>query len=145
MGYDTKFRGQLTLSRPLTLLEAKQFMDLADADDASKVKAMFGVDTCMQWVPTETLDGIVWDGGEKFRDSEELLTAVCKHLDGLGVIAGGTIYWQGEDMADSGELVVFNNQLTVIRHKGERIASSSKPLTSRRLGELAIEALSKQS
>lgn len=138
MGYTTKFSGTFNLSRPLTILEAKTLMDIYGEADANKVQEVFGVRTYLQWVPNETLDGIVWDGEEKFYDYEELLLAPLGWLGERGIRVNGRVFWAGEDAKDTGELKVENSVLSSSRNLklSER---SSKPLTPAKLAKMALE------
>lgn len=143
MGYTTKFSGTFNLSRPLTISEAKILMDIYDESDADKVKEAFGVHTYLQWVPTETMDGIVWDGEEKFYDYEELLLALLGWLGDRGIRVNGRVFWSGEDASDTGELQVENSVLRSSRNVkiSER---SSKPLTPAKLAKMALEMVAAQ-
>ena len=136
MGYTTKFNGQFNLSRSLTITEAKSLMDMVD--DADKVQAALGVRTYLQWVPTETLDAIVWDGGETFSDYEELLAALLGWLGERGVRVNGTVFWSGEDVTDNGELIVENSVLRISRNM-KASTRSTKPLTLGKLAQMALE------
>lgn len=143
MGYTTKFSGMFNLSRPLTISEAKTLMDIYDEGDADKVKEVFGVHTYLQWVPNESLDGIVWDGEEKFYHYEELLLAMLGWLGDRGIRVNGRVFWSGEDTTDNGELTVENSVLRSSRNvkTSER---SSKPLTPAKLAKMALEMLTAQ-
>jgi len=142
MGYTTKFTGSIKLSRQLTLQEAKELMDLADFD-ADKVYQKSGIRSYMQWVPTETLDAIVWDGNEKFYEYIPLLKWLSgKWLKEKGIAANGELIWSGEDSDDVGRIIVADNNVTT--ESLDKGAPSCKPLTAKRLGEMALEALTKQ-
>jgi hypothetical protein len=67
-----------------------------------------------QWVPGNDGRTIEWDGGEKFYEYEGWLEYIIRcFLEPWGVVANGTIEWQGEDSGDMGRLEVENNTLTV--------------------------------
>jgi hypothetical protein len=83
-----------------------------------------------QWVPTEDGTAIVWDGGEKFYESEEWMTYVVNHFikpNGhakgqpgfedftFDHVCNGVIYAQGEEMADRYAIVVRDNRV----HSGD--------------------------
>lgn len=138
MGYTTKFTGQFNLSRQLTIAEAKFLVELADLD-RTEAKQITGTDAYMQWVPTETLDGIVWDGEEKFYEYQDLLRWLCGWLAEKGVQVDGRVLWSGEDSSDVGELSVTANQVTAT--PGKRPGKAGKPLTSQKLGEMALKLL----
>ena len=92
MGYTTKFTGCINLSRALTLKEAKELLEIAGLDRAA-VREITGTDAYLQWVPTETLDGIVWDGNEKFYGYVSLLRWLCGWLKERGIEANGELLW----------------------------------------------------
>lgn len=75
MGYTTKFKGAITLSRPLTFGEARKLLEFHDDPD---IIAGQHPGSYLQWVPTESLDGIVWDGGEKFYEYTEWMQWLVK-------------------------------------------------------------------
>lgn len=65
-----------------------------------------------QWVPTEDLKGIEWDGGEKFYHYKEWLEYIIKHfLKPWGYVLNGRVRWQGEQISDVGVLVVEENKV----------------------------------
>ena len=134
MGYTTKFTGVIKLSRPLTLAEASDWLDLTDDDADIPTPNPGGY---MQWVPTEDLDGIVWDGGEKFYSYTEWMQWLCKWLKDRRIDANGELRYSGEEANDTGTLKVSGNLVTV--HKGTAGTGHGKPLTRDRLGRLAIQ------
>lgn len=138
MGYNTKFSGSLLLSRKLTLGEAKEFLDANEDPDCIEPKC--GIDSYMQWVPSESLDAIVYDGNEKFYDYDKWLQWVLDRLTKMGIYADGSIVWSGESEGDIGVLKVQGNVLTV--KKGDApINPSTKPMTLEKLGEIALGQL----
>ena len=144
MGYTTEFTGSIKLSRKLTLQEAKELIDLADGDDSDAVAQASGVRTYMQWVPAESLDAIVWDENEKFYEYLPLLEWLCqKWLKDRGIEANGELVWRGESSDDVGRIVVTANAVT--SHPNDlSVKSGGKPLTARRLGEVALEIIMQQ-
>lgn len=61
------------------------------------------------WIPSPEGDSIEWNGGEKFYDYEEWLDYLIEHfLEPWGIVANGTVEYQGED-GDEGSIVVENN------------------------------------
>jgi hypothetical protein len=71
-----------------------------------------------QWVPTETDDGIEWDGGEKFYNYTEWLEYIIEHfLAPWGYVLNGEVEWFGEDRDDRGMIIVKNNVVTIKRAK----------------------------
>lgn len=138
MGYTTTFKGQVNLSRKLTLPEARELLLIAE--DRDTTKAVFGINAYLQWVPTESLDGIVWDGNEKFYEYEPLMQKVCEWLKARGIRTDGELFWSGEEAGDTGVLTVADG--AVSSSKGKRPAGKSgKPLTLAGLGELALDQL----
>jgi hypothetical protein len=142
MGYTTEFTGSVKLSRHLTLAEAKELLDLYDYEAMKKAS---GIESYMQWVPTENLDAIVWNGGEKFYEYIPLLEWLCgKWLQEHGIAANGALFWRGESANDIGRITVADNVVTA-HVLDECVQDGGKPLTKRRLGELALEAILQKS
>lgn len=140
MGYNTKFTGSLSLSRKLTLGEAKEFLEAND--DPDNIEPKPSITGYMQWVPSESLDAIVYDGNEKFYDYDKWLQWALDRLAKMGVVADGSIVWSGESAGDIGVLKVQGNVLTV--KKGEAPMNPSRnPMTFKKLGEIALERLTK--
>ena len=137
MGYTTKFTGCINLSRALTLKEAKELLEIAYLDRA-EAREITGIDAYLQWVPTETLDGIVWDGNEKFYEYVPLLRWLCGWLKERGIEANGELLWAGDETYDRGRIAVSSNEVEVI--EGQRIETEfGRPLTLKRLGEMALQ------
>lgn len=67
-----------------------------------------------QWVPSATMDGIEWDGGEKFYNYVEWIRYIIKNfLIPWGLVLNGSVKWRGEDFDDTGTIVVENNKVSV--------------------------------
>lgn len=132
MGYTTTFVGSVSLSRKLTFAEARFILNLD--------REQTGIDAYFQWVPDTTLSNIVWDGQEKFHDYTDQLRWLCRWLGNSGIVAHGTIYWQGEETGDTGVLNVIGNQ---VFERSDQIPEQKhlKPLTERALQEMALEVL----
>jgi hypothetical protein len=63
-----------------------------------------------QWVPTEDLAGIEWDGGEKFYRYEEWLRYIVENfLQPWGYTLNGEVTWEGEESDDTGTLYAIGN------------------------------------
>lgn len=146
MGYTTKFTGHLTLSRKLTMAEAKTLLEIAEEEATIDESCLASVTDpapprgYMQWVPDESLKRIVWDQNEKFYDYEQWLKWIVAALASWGVEAAGAFKWQGESVGDVGELLVVDGLVT--SNTGTLSAvSASKPLTLQRLRELALDEL----
>ena len=138
MGYTTRFRGCVVLSRTLTLAEAKELLEINQDETKAFIPAGIKIDGYMQWVPTEDLESIVWDEGEKFYSYTEWMAWLCGWLADRQIVAGGELVWQGEETGDSGVLTVQANQVSVVR--APRIPlTSDRPLTLERLGAIALE------
>ena len=123
MGYTTKFTGCINLSRALTLKEAKELLEIANLDRA-EARKITGTDAYLQWVPTETLDGIVWDGNEKFYEYVPLLRWLCGWLKERGIEANGELLWAGDETDDRGRIAVSSNEVEVI--EGQRIETGTR-------------------
>jgi len=138
MGYNTIFSGSLSLSRKLTLAEAKMFLEANE--DPDNIDQSPGIRSYMQWVPSESLDAIVYDGNEKFYDYDKWMQWVLDRLTNMDITAHGSIVWSGESAGDVGVLKVQGNVLTV--KKGDAPETPTlKPLTLGRLGEIALQQL----
>jgi hypothetical protein len=142
MGYMTTFTGQVSLSRALTFAEAKELIEMSEDSDLTQQN--FGLRNYMQWVPTESLDAIVWDGNEKFYDYTPLMQKLCDWLLLRGVVANGELLWRGESADDVGSLLVVENVATARPGKKAKVKSGT-PLTMARLGEMALEQLTDKS
>lgn len=137
MGYTTEFTGAVKLGRKLTMAEAKILLEInEDGRDASKNAT--GIDAYFQWVPSDDLQHIVWDGNEKFYKYLEQLRWLCSWLHVRGVSANGTMYWQGEEIGDTGTITVIENDVTAMR-QSRPPANSPKPLTMSDLRAMALD------
>lgn len=136
MGYTTKFTGSVSLSRALTIAEARVLLEANEDNEATK--ALFGKNNYLQWVPTESLDAIVWDGNEKFYDYIDLMGDVCAWLKARDITANGELYWAGESADDRGTLTVKDNEVTA--DKGATAKKrAGKPLSLSKLAEMALD------
>ena len=104
MGYTTSFTGRFELDREL-LPEHAEALRSREIPD--------GPDDYSQWVPSEDLRGIQWDGGEKFYDYVPWLSYIARKLGEWGYRMNGTVLWHGEQVGDVGRLVVRDNQVSV--------------------------------
>ena len=137
MGYTTSFSGSMKLSRPLTMKEARDWLELCALDRTEMPEG--APDTYLQWVPSCDLEHLVWDGGEKFYLYVECLKWIALWLHERGITMDGRIDWSGEDVSDTGFIVMEGSVISVI--EGSRPESPRyDPLTLRRLGEMALEA-----
>lgn len=141
MGYTTAFSGSIKLSRKLTIAEARDWMKLTlDGGHDGPVEKL----SYLQWVPTESLDALVWDGNEKFYHYDDLLKWILGWLKNIGVTGNGVLVWSGEEIGDTGQIFVHDSEVKIVKHETEA-GPSGKPLTTRRLGEMALEQISKGS
>lgn len=135
MGYTTKFTGQINLSRPLTMGEAKKLLEIHDDPDLA---APGNPASYLQWVPSDDLSSIVWDGGEKFYYYVEWMRWLCNHLTMLEIKANGSLVWSGEEAGDTGTITVTDNQVEDVM--GSKVkATKVRPLTMDRLARMALE------
>lgn len=138
MGYTTRFIGSVKLSRKLTIKEAMHWMNLYEDD--SRFKNESGIGTYLQWIPSNTLDAIVWDQEEKFYFYSESLEWICRWLSSIGVSANGSFFFRGENYDDIGNIFVKDNIVT-IKPISVDIGEDQTPLTMKALGEMAIQKL----
>ncbi len=138
MGYTTKFTGAIQLSRKLTMAEAKHILEINEEPETLKGKKPN--DGYMQWVPTESLDQIVWDENEKFYDYIPWMRWMCELLQGWDIAASGILHWSGESAGDTGTIIVKDNEVQAIVHTKPQ-ASKSRPLTLDALREMALDQL----
>ncbi len=76
-------------------------------------------DNWCQWIPNRPGTAIKWDGNEKFYSYDKWIKYLIKHfLAPWGYKLNGTVKWQGESEEDVGEIVVKNNQVTLIGKPG---------------------------
>ncbi len=110
MGYTTTFTGQFDLDKQLTL-DDYNFLkhlgeDYADSEEGQP-------DAYCQWVPTEDGKGIAWNQGEKFYEYKEWLQWIIdKVLAPKGYILSGFVAYQGEEVGDSGSLIVKDGKVS---------------------------------
>lgn len=70
-------------------------------------------DLWCQWVPSDDLMGIEWDGGEKFYKYVEWIEYLIQNfLAPQGYVVNGEVQWRGEDFFDVGVIVVENNKVS---------------------------------
>jgi hypothetical protein len=114
MGYTTNFYGRFTFDKPLTEELFKTMKDFADERHEGEEYPSY----YCQWIPSEDLLGIEWDGGEKFYGYEEWLVYIIDHfLVPNTYHLSGDVRWEGEENKDIGRLIVVNNLLEVKKAK----------------------------
>lgn len=65
-----------------------------------------------QWVPTDDLMGIEWDGAEKFYEYTPWLKYIIEHfLKPWGYVLNGEVEWDGEERGDVGTIHVTDNKV----------------------------------
>jgi hypothetical protein len=136
MGYTTDFTGAIELGRKLTMVEAKELLELNEGEP----EKITGIKAYFQWVPSDDFQHIVWDGNEKFYKYVEQLQWLCAWLQERSITANGSLYWQGEETGDTGVLEVKAN--VVFRHPNKRPPSKSpRALTMDDLRAMALEQI----
>lgn len=140
MGYTTKFTGAIAISRKLTFTEARELLEMQE--EPERTLAVLGLRSYLQWVPTESFDSIVWDGGEKFYEYVPLMKALCEWLRARGIVANGELLWSGEEAGDVGRIMVADNAVATLEGRKPK-ASSCRPLTMERLAEMALDLATK--
>lgn len=138
MGYTTKFIGHIALSRPLTMAEAKELLEFNEEPDL--IKDAGKLTGYMQWVPSESLDAIVWDQQEKFYDYEQWMAWLLRWLADRDIKADGQLDWRGEDSSDIGRIIVVDSAMTVEQGVTTK-ASNHKPMTLDKLARMALDAV----
>lgn len=137
MGYTTKFSGSIKLEPKLTLKQAAKWLEYAEKSEHGEGAP----DAWLQWVPSDDLGHIVWDGGEKFYEYTEWLTWICAHwLSEWGITANGRLAWQGEETGDTGDLIVANNAVSAYPHKASN-EPRRNPLTEAKLARMILESV----
>jgi hypothetical protein len=118
MGYTTEFKGAFALDRPLSP-EHKSVLDkLADYEDDDYPPGC--PDAYNQWEPTKDGAGIQWNGGEKFYKWEAWLRFIVDtYLKPWGYVLNGRVPWSGEDVTDTGTLIVEANVVTKVTRAEE--------------------------
>lgn len=66
------------------------------------------------WTVTDNGKAIIHNDGEKFYNYDYWMQYIVEHfIVRWGIVANGTILWQGEDMMDRGQLIIDNNKVRV--------------------------------
>ena len=67
-----------------------------------------------QWILGEDDETLIWDGGEKFYYYVEWLEYLIKYIFGpWGIKLNGTVFWSGDDVLDTGKIVIKDNYISV--------------------------------
>lgn len=115
MGYDTKFKGVVSLQPPLTGEQIAKLRDFAETRHSdSRDELLPGMPGLYcQWIPTRDGSGIEWDGGEKFYESLKWMKYLMeKFITPWGIKADGEMVAQGHDISDRWLLRVKDNVVT---------------------------------
>jgi hypothetical protein len=128
------FAGHIKLSRPLNLKEAKILLDCIDNPALIEEEHPDGR---LPWIPTETLDAIVYDGNDTSYNYADWLEWVLSLLQTCNITANGEIIIKIHDQFGWHEnrLVIKNNELTIDPPR------NTNPLTYKRLALLVLEKL----
>lgn len=142
MGYTTTFSGGINLSRKLTFKEAKEWLDICEMESREISEKYGGAapNSYFQWLPSESLDTIVWDGNEKFYEYTDWLQWIVDHLSVKKITASGRILFQGEDIDDRGYLIV-EDRIASVSRMSDKAPHPMKPLTRDRLSEMILETV----
>jgi hypothetical protein len=117
MGYTTFFYGTFHLNKPLSEQERSVLEKLRDPREHSKELPDGLPDTnWCDWIVTKDGTGIEWDDRtEKFYDYVEWLQYIITQLlQPWGYTLNGTMEFRGECEDDKGEIVVEDNEITLI-------------------------------
>lgn len=106
MGYTTRFDGQFTFDADPTVSVVRDINALQSMDSPEGAPSSY-----CQWVVSEDLRGIKWDGGEKFYEYADWLQWIIDNiLKPANLSIRGSVHWRGEDATDSGHIVVEGDQ-----------------------------------
>lgn len=154
MGYTSDFEGEISIEPPLNASEVAYLNKFASTRRMHRQNGPYFVDGSgdfgqgddpdildhnypdpsqpglwCQWNASDDGSYILWDGGEKFYNSEEWMRYIINHFLKPSAIArssgapqfkdftfdhvcNGTIYVQGEDSSDIWQIVVSNNEVS---------------------------------
>lgn len=94
MGYTTKFKGVLKFQNEVTVEELKHIQTLLGENIPDGSYCQFEL--------TKNMEGIQWDGSEKFYDADQaaqwVIDEMRERFPGFGLL--GDLMAQGEDMDD---------------------------------------------
>lgn len=117
MGYTTSFSGAFVLDKQMNDC---QILDILNEWNDGEGKDLPIRGYC-QWVFNKSRTAIEWDGNEKFYEYEEWLTHVYNLLHKNGYELSGEVEYQGEEVGDSGKLILKKGIVTKIEYKDEII------------------------
>ena len=106
MGYTTKFEGEILLSSEVP----KDLLRLFEKASEGEAVGPEAPNSYCDFVIDE--NRIIWDeDSEKFYDYDQWLVWMVEKLAMRGIRATGSLRWQGEDIEDSGFLIVDNSKV----------------------------------
>lgn len=113
MGYTTTFEGFFNLDRQLSPAHADALWELAGVDSRQypQLRREGAPEGYCQWQPTRRLDGIEWDGNEKFYDYVQWLQFIIdKRLKPWGYTLSGSVHYAGEGRGDTGMIAIIDGR-----------------------------------
>jgi len=116
MGYDTKFMGELTLSRPLTMEENKWLMDFSERDHPECAPSKF-----CQWIPSDDGTTLVACGEKFYKFKEWLQVLIRQFFKPRGILLAGDVFWRGDDEFDIGLIRVTGHKIEATDLKKQEI------------------------
>lgn len=123
MGYTTRFKGKLRLSRKLTPEEIKVIHDLNTTRHGGNLISHPGCPSFYcGWTVSPDGRHVTWDGSENFYEYVPWLDFIIdRHLERWGVTASGTLYWSGDSTEDRGRIRVENSVTALLRgHRNKK-------------------------
>lgn len=109
MGYSTTFTGQLSLSRTLSIDEARTLTEFSEErhDDAT------GPGIWCDFAPNTAGDAIIWNGAEKTYDAQAWVQyLIGTFLNRWDITVNGALVASGERQGDVWQLVVEDSEVS---------------------------------
>lgn len=123
MGYTTKFKGSLSFACKVEVAMLSALSTMFEDSWDDKVE---GAPNYLQFRVTKKMDGIEWDGSEKFYDSVECVNFVIDKMRETWpeFALSGEMKAQGEDSEDRWILRIVDGRAVRIddKSKGKRLA-----------------------
>ncbi len=115
MGYTTRFDGQFTFNKALTVPQYNELKAFSEADHRMENGVPYYF---CQWIPTDDGMGLKWDGREKFYEYKAWLPYLIKRFfQAWGIVLNGEVTWQGEEVDDRGTLYIKDNQVNAVKYE----------------------------
>ncbi len=116
MGYTTQFEGVLKFEKPLTIEQLKALNEVLGEDTRDGKLAQFQLPnekySYLQYEVTRDMEGLKWDGNEKFYHAENALNLILRYMRNqwpdFNMI--GKLLAQGEEVGDVWELRMDNGK-----------------------------------